>query len=39
MNRPLFSANVTDTMERNIGKLQHAGALEDEFFLSLSSDG
>lgn len=39
MARALYSANVTDGMERNINKLYSAGALDDEFFLTLSSDG
>lgn len=39
MNRSLFSANTTDNMERNINKLHSAGALDDEFFLNVSTDG
>jgi hypothetical protein len=39
MAKTHFSAVVTDGMERNISKLNKAGALDDEFFLCLSQDG
>ncbi len=39
MGRTLYSACVTDGMERNLNKLYSAGALDDEFFLKVSHDG
>jgi hypothetical protein len=36
MNRHIYSANTADNLERNMGKLQQSGALDDEFFLSVS---
>lgn len=39
MGRHLHSASTSETMERNLSKLHTAGALDDEFFLSVSADG
>lgn len=37
--RVLHSASVTDNMEKSLNKLHSAGALDDEFFMSMSNDG
>lgn len=37
--KPYFSANVNDYMERNLSQLSREDALDDEFFISLSPDG
>lgn len=39
MGRTLHSASTTENMERNLSKLHTAGALDDDFFMSVSSDG
>jgi hypothetical protein len=37
--KPYYSANVNDYMERNLSQLSREDALDDEFFMSLSPDG
>jgi serine/threonine-protein phosphatase 2A regulatory subunit B len=39
MGRTLHSATTTESMERNLSKLHTSNALDDEFFMSVSSDG
>ena len=38
-NRPVYSAQVTDYMERNLGNLLENDSLDDHFFLDVSPDG
>ena len=38
-DKPYFSANVNDYMERNLSQLSREDALDDEFFMALSPDG
>lgn len=38
-DKPYFSVNVNDYMERNLSQLSREDALDDEFFISLSPDG
>lgn len=37
--KPLFSAQVTDYMEKNLSSLYEQDSLDDEFFLDVSPDG
>ena len=37
-SKPIYSAQVTDYMERNLSKLYEQDSLDDEFFLSLNPD-
>ena len=37
--KPLFSAQVTDYMEKNLSTLYEQDSLDDEFFLDVSPDG
>lgn len=37
-SRPVYSAQVTEYMEKNLTKLYEQDSLDDEFFLSLSPD-
>ena len=37
--KPLYSAQVTDYMERNLGRLLENDSLDDRFFMDVSNDG
>ena len=39
ITKPIYSAQVTDYMERNLGTLLENDSLDDQFFIDLSPDG
>jgi WD40 repeat protein len=39
MPKPLFTAEVSEQMSKNIKDLQLSDAVDDQFFLSVSHDG
>lgn len=39
MGLALHSASTTENIERNLSKLHNSGAMDDEFFMTVSGDG